>query len=96
MNPKLLELAERRATLTARAAAQRAAFSRQLAPWRMPLAVVDQGVAAVRYLKSHPELLAGIVVFVAVVRPRRVMGWLRSGWMVWRMVRAVKQRLPGG
>ncbi len=96
MNARLLELAERRATLTARAAAQRAALARQLAPWRVPLAVVDQGVAAVRYLKSHPELLAGIAVFVAVIRPRRVMGWLRSGWMVWRIVRVVKQRLPGG
>ena len=96
MNARLLELAERRATLAARAAAQRTALSRQLEPWQVPLAVVDQGVVAVRYFKRHPELLAGIVAFVAVIRPRRVVGWLRSGWMVWRIARVVKQRLPGG
>lgn len=93
MNAKLLELAERRGMLVSRAAAQRTELAQALAPWRGPLALVDQGVSALRYLKRHPVLLAGGVVCAAVLRPRRVVGLLRSGWVVWRMVTAVKRRL---
>ena len=93
MNAKLLELAERRAMLVSRAAAQRRELAQALAPWRGPLTVVDQGVAALRYLGRHPALLAGVAVGVAVLRPRRVFGWLRGGWLVWRMAAAVKRRL---
>ena len=93
MNMKLIELAERRAMLVARAAIQRSELAQALAPWRRPLAVVDQGVLAVRYLSRHPGLLLGVAGFAAVLRPKRVFGWLRRGWMVWRTVLAVKRRL---
>ena len=95
MNAKLVDLAERRATLVAKAAAQRAKLSQQLAPWRGPLAVVDQGVAAARYLGSHPALLAALLAFSAVSRPRRIVNWLRRGWVLWRVVRAARKRLMG-
>lgn len=93
MNAKLVELAERRATLVARAAVQRTELAQRLAPWRGPLAVVDQGVAAVRYLKRHPELLAAMVTFAVVIRPRRVVSWIRRGWVLWRLVRVVRRSL---
>lgn len=93
MNAKLLELAERRAMLVSRAAAQRRELAQALVPWRGPLAVVDQGVSALRYLGRHPVLLAGMVACAAVLRPRRVFGWLRGSWVVWRTVVAVKRRL---
>jgi len=95
MSAKLLELAERRAMLVSRAAAQRAELAQALSPWCGPLAVVDQGVSALRYLWRQPVLLAGVVVCAAVLRPRRVIGWLRSGWLVWRTALAVKRRLSG-
>lgn len=95
MNARLTELAERRATLVARAATQRAELSQAAAPWRGPLAVADQGLAAVRYLGSHPALLAGVVALVAALRPMRAAKWLRRGWLVWRMALAVKRRLSG-
>lgn len=93
MNARLIELAERRATLVARAATQRAELLQAAAPWRGPLAVVDQGLAAVRYLGSHPALLVGVVAFVAALRPMRAAKWLRRGWLMWRMALAVKRRL---
>lgn len=93
MNARLTELAERRATLVARAATQRAELSQAAAPWRGPLAVVDRGLAAVRYLGSHPALLVGVVAFVAALRPMRAAKWLRRGWLAWRMALAVKRRL---
>lgn len=96
MNTKLVELAERRATLVARAAAQRAELSQRIALWRGALAVVDQGVAAIRYFKSHPELLAAAVVtFVVVIRPRRVLSFFRRGWALWHVVGVVRRRFTG-
>ena len=95
MNAKRIELAERRAALVARAAIQRAELLQALAPWRRPLAVVDQCLAPVRYIGSHPALLVGAMAFMAVIRPKRMARWLQSGWWVWRTARAVKQGLRG-
>ena len=93
MNAKLIELGERRATLVARAATERAELSQALAPWRRPLAVVDQGWGAVRYLRNHAALLAGVAAFVVPLRPLRAARWLRRGWLVWRMALVVKRVL---
>lgn len=94
MNAKLLELAQRRATLVARAAAQRATLSQAYAPWRGPLAIVDQGLVALRYIRGHPALLVGVVALMAVLRrPKRVAQWLERGWVAWGAVLAVKRGL---
>jgi hypothetical protein len=95
MNAKLIGLAERRTTLVARAATQRAELSQALAPWRGPLAVVDEGCVALRYIRNHAALLVGVVAFVAPLRPLRLAKWLQRGWLVWRMAVAVKRILPG-
>ena len=95
MNAKLIELVERRTTLVARAATQRAELSQAVAPWRRPLAAVDQGWAAVRYLRNHAALLVGVAAFVMPLRPLRVARWLRRGWLMWRMALLVKRILPG-
>jgi len=95
MNAKLIELAERRTTLAARAATQRVELSQTLAPWRGSLAAVDEGLAAVRYIRNHAALLVGVVAFVAALRPLRAAKWVRRGWLVWRMAVAVKRILPG-
>lgn len=92
-NAKLLELAERRAMLVSRAAAQRKELAQALTPWHGPLAVVDRGVSVFRYLRQHPALLAGAMVGVAVLRPKRVFSLVRSGWVAWRMAMAVKRKL---
>ena len=95
MNAKLIELAERRTTLVARAATQRVELSQALAPWRGLLAVAGEGLVAVRYIRNHAALLVGIVAFVAPLRPLRLARWLRRGWLVWRMAVVVKRILPG-
>ena len=95
MNAKLIELAERRATLVDRCATQRTELAQALSPWRASLAVVDQGMLAARYLGRHPGLVVGAVAFAAVLRPKRILGWLRRGWVVWRMALAVKRKLSG-
>ncbi len=95
MKPKLIELSERRTILVAKAAAQRAELSRAWAPWRRPLAAVDHGLVAIRYMGNHVALLVGVAAFVAPFRPWRMAKWLRRGRLVWRVALVVKRMLAG-
>jgi len=95
MNTKLIELAERRKILVARAATQRAELSQALAPWREALGGVDRGLVAVRYIRSYVALLVGVVAFVVPLLPWRMAKWLRRDGPAWRVAHAVKRILPG-
>jgi hypothetical protein len=87
MNEKLIELAEQRAALVAKAASQRTDLSQALSSWRRPLNFVDQGWATVRYLGSNPMVLGGVAAFLIALRPWRMVKWLPPGWLLWRFVR---------
>jgi hypothetical protein len=95
MNAKLIELAERRTILVARATTQRAELWQALGPWRKALAVAHRGREAVRYVRSHAALLVGVAAFAAPLRPWRAAKWLLRGWLVWNMARLMKRILPG-
>ena len=84
MNEKLIRLAERRERLVAQAAAQRLALAQSIEPWRLPLARVDQGLAALRFVRSHPAWIAGGVL-LAAWRLGRAGKWLRLGLITWQM-----------
>lgn len=86
MRHKLQRLAERRAQLVAQAAAQREALAQGIEPWRTPLALADQGLAAVRYLKRHPSWLIGAGVLLATMRPGIFGTWLRRGLLAWQVM----------
>ena len=89
MNKKLVRLAERRSLLIAQAGAQRSALALNFAPWRARLALADRGIAAVRYVRSRPDLLLAAALLLAVLRPRRVGTWMQRGWLAWQ----IRQRL---
>lgn len=93
MSERLIQLAERRATLIARAASQREVVARAANSWRKPLSIADRGVAAVRYLKQHPPLLFGISAAIAVLRPRAAFRWSRRGLVAWRFTRNIRRKL---
>jgi hypothetical protein len=95
MNEKLIELAERRTTLSARAATQRAELSQALTPLRGALEVVEHGLGALRFIRRHAVLLAGVVALVPLVGRWRTAKWGQRGLMVWGVVRAVKRILRG-
>jgi hypothetical protein len=92
MNDKLIRLAERRERLVAQAAAQRMTLSQNIDPWRTPLARADQGLAALRYIKSHPAWIVGGVVLLAALRLGRVGKWLGRGWVTWQMLHKLRGR----
>ena len=80
MNKKLIRLAQRRERLVTRAAEQRVALAQNIEPYRLPLALADRGLYALRYIRSHPEWLVGVVVLLVALRPGRVGKWLGRGW----------------
>ena len=92
MNGKSARLAERRERLVAQAAAQRTALAQNLEPWRAPLALADQGVAALRYVGHHPAWLAGAVLAVAALRPKRLGRGLGLVWGAWQFGRRLLRR----
>jgi hypothetical protein len=92
MTNKSAHLVEQRKNLIKLAAAQRAALAQHIEPWRMPLARVDQGLAALRVIKRNPAWIVGGLVFLTVLRPYRVVKWLRGGWVAWQMLRVLRGR----
>ena len=94
MNKKRAHLAERRSQLVAQSAAQRTALADELAPWRGRLALADQGVAALRFIRRHPALMVGVALLLAALLPRRfasVGKWLRPGWAIWTIGRRLRR-----
>lgn len=95
MNARLIELAERRATLIARAATQRNDLAWATSPLRTISSAIDQGIAIAGYLKQRPLLLAGGIAAVVLLRPRFFLKWLKRGWLAWRFSLAIKRTLSG-
>jgi hypothetical protein len=92
MNAKLTQLVARREYLIAQTAAQRIALAQNIEPWRIPLARVDRGLAALHFIKRHPAWLVGGGVLFAVLQPSRVLTWLRRGWVGWQMLRGLRKK----
>jgi YqjK-like protein len=74
---RLTELAERRAQLTRKAAAQRMQLGQHLHAFESRFGVVDQGILKARSLLQKPVLLAGgtaLAMFLGPVRALRLVG----------------------
>lgn len=88
MNNKLTSLAKRREHLIAEAATQRLMLTQHIEPLRATLVLADRGLAAVRYIKSHPAwMVSASLVFLTVMRSSQVGKWLQLGWLVWQVLR---------
>jgi len=90
MTRNLHDLAQRREALVAEVAVHRAALAENLQPWRHPLALADQGLAAVRSIARHPIWIAAVVGLLATLKPARVMRWLGLGVVAWRRLRHLR------
>jgi hypothetical protein len=65
MNKKLRMLAQRREHLVQESSKQRVQLAQAIEVWRGPIVLVDQGCAAIRYIKNHPFYMAAIsAVFI--------------------------------
>ena len=93
MNENLLKLARRREHLVLEAAKQRVQLAQAVEVWREPLALADQGLAAINYIKKHPFLIAAsTAVLVRLVKKSFMGKWLGRGMMAWQLVRKLQSR----
>ena len=92
MNKKMIRLTEKRERLIVQAAAQRRALASDIEPWRKPLVLTDQGLHAVRYIKSHPKWIVGGFALLAILQPRHMGKWLGRGWISWQLLHRLRDR----
>jgi YqjK-like protein len=93
MNKKLLKLAKRREYLVAKAENQRMQLAQAVDVWRVPLALADQGLAALSFIKKHPILVAGgSAVLVRLLRKSFIGKWFSRGLFALQIVRKLKNR----
>ena len=92
MNQRLVAIEVKRARLIERAARERADLAQTLQLWAKPLGFIDRCVGAVRYVVSHPPLLAGAVLVFTLLHPRSAFKWARRAWTLWRGYRWLTQK----
>ena len=96
MAKKIDELPQRRQLLLSRSAEQRADIVASSQALGRPLQTVDHGVQFVKNLRRHPGWIAGILIAVALVKPRRIVAALeaaRAASRTFGMVEPIIQRL---
>ncbi len=83
MNKQMLEVMQKRGELLARITSQREQAAEIGARWQTPLALADQGMAAMRFLRSNPVLAASVAA-IFVIRRRGVVGLVKNLWRLWK------------
>lgn len=83
MNERMLELRQQRGELLARIAVQRGQVGEMVSRCEVPLALADQGLAALRFLRGHPLLVGGVAALL-VWRRKGLVGLFRRSWLLWK------------
>lgn len=91
MNARLAELAMRRERLVARCAEQRAALADSVQGLHAPLQMADRALSMLAFVRRHPLVTVAAGALAFALRPRRAGLWLKRGWLVWRLARAVER-----
>lgn len=86
MNEQLQAVMQRRGELLAKISSQREQVAQIGTRWQVPLALADQGLAAWRFLRSRPLLVAGVAALL-VWRRRGLAGLAKTGWKLWKSYR---------
>lgn len=89
MKKKQTLLLQKREDLINRSAQQRLALRRDIEPWRVPMALTDRSITALRYVRRHPQWMVGIVIVLTLARPARAWKWLERGLIVWQMAKSL-------
>ena len=93
MNGRLAEIETKRARLLERAARERESAGKVLQSWTQPLGFVDRCLGAVRFVVSHPPILAGAILVFALLRPRSTFKWARRAFGLWQSYRWLSRKI---
>jgi len=83
MNEQMLAVMQRRGELLAKIDIQRGEVAQVGARWQAPLALADQGLAVLRFMRSRPVLVASVAALL-VWRRRGAVGVIRMSWRAWK------------
>ena len=89
------DILRRRAQLVATSAVQRERIGGQLATLQGPFALADRGVTGARWLRGHPAVAVGGLVFLLVAARGRAAKVARTAlfaWRSWKLVRELAQK----
>ncbi len=86
-------LARRRELLIARCAAQRNALTVQRQALLEKLSIFDIGLNLFEKIKKNPAWMAGLVVGLIVIKPRRLLPLLQTGLLGWQTLRTLAPAL---
>ena len=78
------ELVRRRELLITICAAQRQGLSGEVQTLLAKLSIFDIGLTLLARLKKNPAWITGLVVGLAVIRPRRLLPVLQTSLLVWQ------------
>lgn len=80
MKKRLADLACRRCELLGKIETQRMEVANISMHWEKPLALVDTGLNAMRFIRSHPALVAGGVAAFLALRRKGIVGLTQEVW----------------
>ena len=86
-------LAQRQLALRLRSAELRVTLAHQAQALQAPLAVADQAVTGVQWLREHPQWPAAALALLAVLRPRRALAWATRLWWGWGLYQKARDWL---
>lgn len=95
MCKRRLELMQRRQVLLLKISAQRKQLCELETRWQPALQLADQTVLAMRFMRRHPVLLAGLAG-LAVLRRHSLLGLARNvgrAWRTWRLVNEFSKKI---
>ena len=90
MASRLDDLPQRRQLLLSRSAEQRADIVASSHALNQPLQTVDHGMQFVKNLRRHPGWIAGILIAVALIKPRRIMAAIEAARVAARTIGMVE------
>ena len=85
MNSTALELALKKQRLQIASEALRADFGACASGLMPAFSGADMAVAGAHWMRRNPEFVVAAGVALLVIRPRRVLGWARRAFVVWRI-----------
>lgn len=90
MRERLITLRVRRASLVARADAERSVLEGWLVRADRWSRWAGAGASLLGELRRRPLLIAGAAALLFALRPKRVLRWAVSGWSLWQLVRRAR------
>ncbi len=80
MKQRFADLAYRRRGLLEKIKTQRMEVAEISRLWQAPVAVLDAGIKAVRFVRSHPGLISGGFAAILSLRGMGIAGLAQKGW----------------